>query len=62
MPKTLDCRDVGIDCDFTATGETEEEVMTKAVEHGRAVHGFDEIPPELAEKARASIQDVQAAG
>ena len=62
MPKTLNCRDVGVDCDFVATGETEEEVMVKAAEHGRTAHGFDEIPPELAEKARAAIQDVQAAG
>lgn len=61
MPKTLSCSDVGPDCDFVATGETDEEIMAKAVEHGRAEHGFDEVPPELAEKARAAIRDVQAA-
>ena len=62
MPKTLSCRDVGPDCDFVATGETEEEVMAKAVEHGRTAHGLEEIPPELAEKARSVIRDAQAAG
>jgi predicted small metal-binding protein len=62
MPKTLSCRDVGPDCDFVATGETEDEVMAKAVEHGRSAHGFEEIPPELAEKARGAIRDAQAAG
>ena len=62
MPKTLNCRDVGVDCDASFTGETEDEVMTQAAEHARTHHGFDEVPPELAEKARAAIQDAQAAG
>ena len=62
MPKTLNCRDVGVDCDATFTGETEEEIMTQAAEHARTAHGFDEITPELAEKARGAIQDARAAG
>lgn len=62
MPKTLNCRDVGVDCDATFTGETEDEVMTQAAEHARSEHGFNEIPAELADKARGAIQDVQAAG
>jgi len=62
MPKTLNCRDVGVDCDATFTGETEEEVMAQAREHARTDHGFDEIPAELADRARGMIQDVQAAG
>ncbi len=61
MPKTLNCRDVGVDCDATFTGETEAEVMTQAAEHARTEHGFVEIPPEIAEKALGAIQDVQAA-
>ena len=56
MPKTLNCRDVGPDCDASFSGETEEEIMAQAVEHARAEHGFNEIPPELAEKARGAIQ------
>ncbi len=62
MPKTLNCSDVGVDCDATFTGETEDEIMTQAAEHARTEHGYDEVPPELADKARAAIQDVQAAG
>jgi len=62
MPKTLSCKDVGVECDATFTGETEEEIMSQAADHARTEHGFDEIPPELAEKARGAIQDVQAAG
>lgn len=62
MPKTLNCRDVGVDCDATFTGETEADVMAQAKEHAHTDHGFDEIPAELADKARGAIQDVQAAG
>ena len=61
MPKTLTCRDVGMDCDFVATGETESEVMAKAAEHARTDHGFEEIPPDVAQRAQASIRDAQTA-
>ena len=54
----MSCRDVGPDCDFVATGETNEEIMAKVAEHARTVHGFDEVPPELAEKATGAIKDV----
>ena len=57
MAKTMSCRDVGPECDFVARGETEEEVMGQVAEHARDAHGLDEVPPELAEKARAAIRD-----
>jgi predicted small metal-binding protein len=61
MSKILTCRDVGVDCDFVARGATEEEVMQKAAEHAAKDHGFAEIPPELANKAKAAIRDEEAA-
>lgn len=57
MAKTMNCRDVGPDCDFVARGESEEEVMGQVAEHARTDHGLEEVPPELAEKARAAIRD-----
>lgn len=57
MPKTLTCRDVGVDCDFQATGETNEEILAKAAEHARSAHGFEDIPPELLDKVQAAIKD-----
>jgi predicted small metal-binding protein len=58
--KKLACRDVGIDCDFFVTGETEKEVMRKAKEHGKKVHGFTDadITPKIIAKVRAAIKDV----
>jgi predicted small metal-binding protein len=57
MPKTLTCRDVGVDCDFQATGETNEEILAQTAEHARTAHGFESIPPELLEKVQAAIKD-----
>jgi predicted small metal-binding protein len=59
MAKVLRCRDVGMDCDYSAHGETEEEIMKQAAEHVRTVHGMEDVPPEVAEKVRAAIHDEQ---
>lgn len=60
MAKTVNCRDVGVDCDFTARGETEQEVLQQCAEHARTAHGINEIPPELAQKVRGAIRDEAA--
>jgi len=36
--KTFKCRDLEMDCDFVATGNTVEEVKQKAFEHAGKVH------------------------
>ena len=60
MAKTVNCRDVGVDCDFVAHGETEQEVLQQCAEHARTAHGMNEIPAELAIKVRAAIRDQAA--
>lgn len=57
MTRRMDCRDVGPDCDFVARGESDEEVMGQVAEHARTAHGMEDVPPELAAKARAAIRD-----
>jgi predicted small metal-binding protein len=57
MPKTLACRDVGMDCEFKIQGETEDEVVRKAGEHARNVHKIEKISPDLERKVRSSIRD-----
>ena len=57
MGRRMDCRDVGPDCDFVARGESDEEVMRQVAEHADTAHGIKDVPPELAEKARAAIRD-----
>ena len=40
--KTLSCKDAGCDCDYIAKGETEEDVMKDAAQHGMKEHGMTE--------------------
>jgi len=39
--KSFECRHAGVPCRGRFTGDTEEEVLAKAVEHARKVHGVD---------------------
>jgi predicted small metal-binding protein len=57
MAKIVNCREVGVDCDFEARGETEQEVLQQCLDHARSAHGMSEIPPELMEKVRNSIRE-----
>jgi predicted small metal-binding protein len=61
MAKIISCRDVGMDCDFEARGETEQEVLRKCAEHARSAHGMEQIPPEVAAKVKAAMRDEKAA-
>ena len=58
MAKAINCRDVGMDCDFEASANTVEELMTKCAEHARTGHGMMEIPPDLVAKVQGAIRDV----
>ncbi len=60
--KSIRCRDVGVDCDFEARGETVEDVLRACSEHAKAEHGMNQIPPELAAKVRAAIREEKPAG
>ena len=61
MPKVISCKDAGVDCDFVARGETEEELFRNALEHGWTFHGMKEIPKDLQEKMRKLIREEKAA-
>lgn len=61
MAKVISCRDVGMDCDFEARGQTEQEVLRKCAEHARSAHGMEQISPEVAAKVKAAMRDEKAA-
>jgi predicted small metal-binding protein len=56
MAETIHCRDVGFDCNEVIRGETREELLAKAAEHARKVHGLTEITPETLKKVQAVIR------
>ena len=56
---TVSCRDVGVDCDFRGTGETEEELMNNLVDHAIKDHGYTReyvMKPEMQEKIKSKIK------
>ena len=60
MARMLSCRDAGMDCDFVARGETDDEVMQNGAEHGKRDHSMtDEMltDPNLQQRMRAMIHD-----
>ena len=60
ISKILSCRDVGVDCDFVAKADTEEEILAQCAEHARNDHGMAEIPDDLVQKVRGAIRDEAA--
>ena len=55
--KVVRCREVGVDCDFEARGQNEDEILRQCADHARSAHGMTEIPPELAAKVRSAIHE-----
>ena len=57
MAKVLRCRDVGMDCDFVAHADSEEQILKKAAEHAAREHGMKEMAEEVLSKVRAAIRN-----
>ena len=57
MDKEVYCRDVGLDCEFLACGETEEEALNKLGQHVLAIHGVKGFSKEFYNKARSAIHE-----
>jgi predicted small metal-binding protein len=58
MAKILKCKDVGVDCDFVASGKTVEEVLKKAAEHARKDHGIKRVTKDYLKSWRKHIKTV----
>jgi predicted small metal-binding protein len=54
--KYIACAAIVPDCSFTASADTEEELLEKVVAHAAHDHGITDVTPELAEKVRAAIK------
>jgi len=58
MTKSISCADAGSDCVWSATAETEEELMNKVAEHAKAEHKDLEITPEVVAKIKSIIKEI----
>ena len=56
MAMEIHCSDMGADCDFVARGETLQEALMAGAEHGKAVHGIEEITPEMMERVEQVVR------
>ena len=56
MAKQIACSDVVPGCAYTASAETEEDLLKQAAEHAARAHGVEEVTPELAAKVKAAIR------
>jgi predicted small metal-binding protein len=55
--KTLSCRDAGCDCDYVAKGETKEDVLRDAAQHGMKEHGkTDRDMTQMQDNLRTAIR------
>lgn len=57
MTKTLRCTDIIPGCDFIARGESEDEVVARAVEHARTKHHLRAVTPEILAQVRSAIRE-----
>lgn len=58
MTKSISCADAGADCSWSATAETEEELMGKVAAHVKDEHKELEVTPELVEKVKGLIKEI----
>ena len=57
MKKVIRCRDVGFDCDGVIKAPTENEALSLAAEHAKAVHGVKDITPEIVAKIKSVMRE-----
>jgi predicted small metal-binding protein len=58
VTRSFECSAAGVPCRAKFTGETDEEVLEKAVEHARKKHGVDLAQSRtLAAYAKSLIRD-----
>lgn len=60
--KTLSCKDAGANCNYVASGKTEEEVLSKMTEHGKKMHGMKDadFSADKVKKFRKLIHESRA--
>jgi predicted small metal-binding protein len=57
MNKTINCKDMGSQCDFSVCARTEVEVFKEVLDHANKIHGMQEFSPEFYDKVRKSMKE-----
>lgn len=56
MAFRIGCKDVGVDCSFTAEAATEEELLKKVAQHAKDAHGMTSIDAATLAKVKGAIK------
>ena len=57
MSKAYTCRDIGMDCEWSVSAETEGELLLLIGEHMAQVHDIADTPPDMVVQVRTAIKD-----
>ena len=58
MAKSISCADTGVNCSWSTTTETEEEIMNRVAQHAKEDHPDLEVTPELVVKIKSLIKEI----
>jgi len=58
MAKSISCSDAGKDCRWSATAESEEEIMEKVTQHVKEEHKEIELNPESMSSIKSLIKEI----
>ncbi len=56
MTVSVSCKDVGVDCDFKAEAQTEEELLKKLAQHAKEAHNMSSIDAATLAKVKSAIK------
>ena len=55
MAKKFACKDIGMQCNFTAKAKNEDELMQKIAEHAKNAHNMAQIDAATMDKVKKAI-------
>jgi predicted small metal-binding protein len=58
MAKSFACKDIGMDCNFRARANNEEDIYKKVGDHAKKVHNIQQMDRDLMAKIGAAIKEV----
>jgi len=58
--RELKCRELGNDCDWGVIGENDAEILSKAQEHAKVIHGRVQVYEDIETGLQSKIRDVKS--
>jgi predicted small metal-binding protein len=53
---SLHCKDLGMNCSFTATGTTEQDIMRQFIEHAESAHKMSVFSADFLYRVQKAIK------